>query len=350
MTTPSHPDPARATPTPARRRARPAEPAWGHAHAPYTDRARHGRATGTHGASPWTLEGAYATLADLARLRIPHAPSPAARSRAPHHGERTSPIRGRGMDFDEVRLYQPGDDVRSIDWRVTARKGKPHTKVFREERERPTLIAVDQSRSMFFGSRERLKSVLAAEIAARIAWGALAAQDRVGGLVLANSGVEVFKPLRRKSAVLRLLAGVAAANNTLAQDQGTTGDAWSRLVAPLLRLAHGNHRVVIVSDFLDAPDRDTSDHAGLDALVGMARHNEVELLFVHDPLEGRLPPTQRYRVTDGVRRHTFHTRSAALRHAYAERFDTRRDAVEHAASVAGMGFAAVATSEASWEP
>ena len=126
--------------------------------------------------------------------------------------------------------------------------------------------------------------------------------------------------------MLRLLAGVAAANNALARDQGTTGDSWSRLLSPLLRLAHGNHRVVIVSDFLNAPDRDTADHAGLDALVGMARHNEVELLFVHDPLEGRLPPAQRYRVTDGVRHHTFHSRSAALRRAYAERFDTRRGA------------------------
>ena len=334
------------------------------------------------------LAGAYVSLHDLLRLRVPPAGT-VATGAAPERGERPSRVRGRGMDFDEVRLYQPGDDVRSIDWRVTARKGKPHTKVFREERERPTLILVDQTQSMFFGSRGRLKSVVAAEIAARTAWRALAAQDRVGGLVLDGRGVHVFKPLRREAAVLRLLAAVVRANNALtrhapaktaqraraedrtrarprSEDQAPQPqneapqpqdaaqhhdeapqphDEWWRLIPPLLHLARVNHRIVLVSDFLDdAPPHTGDGAAALDALAGAARHNDVEIHFVHDPLERELPPADRYRVTDGIRRQAFHSGNARLRAAYRARFAARRTAVEQAASRAGIRFIAVSTS------
>src|SRR5580765_590341 len=131
------------------------------------------------------LRGAFVNIADLIALRAVPLPirTNNARASGPHGGSRLSRQRGRGVDFAEVRLYQPGDDVRSIDWRVTARKAKPHTKVYREERERPTLIVVDQSRAMFFGSRVRMKSVAAAECAALLAWHSVDAGDRVGGLV-----------------------------------------------------------------------------------------------------------------------------------------------------------------------
>ncbi|MYE13552.1 MAG: DUF58 domain-containing protein [Gammaproteobacteria bacterium] len=306
-----------------------------------------GRASGPHAPVSWILSGAYVSLDDLARLRIPTARGPSATAAAPWHGERAAPVRGRGMDFDEVRPYQPGDDLRSIDWRVTARKGKPHTKVFREERERPTLIVVDQTRSMFFGSQGRLKSVLAAEIAATTAWRALAAQDRVGGLVLDQSGVRVFKPLRREAAVLRVLAALVEANRALDADpepgegasEATTegGDAWWRLVAPLLRIAGVNHRIVIVSDFLGASATLPDPHgAALDALAGIARHNEVALHFVHDPLERELPPAGRYHVTDGERRESFHSGDGGLRSAYRARFDGHLRTLEQTASRSGM--------------
>lgn len=287
------------------------------------------------------------TLSDLTELRVRAARIPSKAAAAPWHGERVAPARGRGMDFDEVRPYQPGDDLRSIDWRVTARKGKPHTKVFREERERPTLVVVDQTRSMFFGSRRRLKSVLAAEIAAGTAWRALAAQDRVGGLVLGHGAVRVFKPLRREAAVLRVLAALVEANRALdtdpqpgegAGDSATErGDAWWRLVPPLLRIAGVNHRIVIVSDFLgDSAALPDAHGAALDALAGIARHNELELHVVHDPLERELPPAGRYHVTDGARRQAFHSGDAALRSAYRARFAGHLRTLEQTASRAGM--------------
>ena len=139
--------------------------------------------------------GAYTDLPDLIRLRY------AAREMADLTGDKTSnPLagllssnfRGRGIDFAEVRVYQPGDDVRTIDWRVTARTQVAHTKVFQEEKERPVLILVDQSASMYFGSQVTFKSVLAARTAAIIAWAALERGDRVGGLVFSEQGLSLI--------------------------------------------------------------------------------------------------------------------------------------------------------------
>ena len=138
------------------------------------------------------LIGTHATLADLLAFRFEKMPPTRHRTSIVGHraGTKLSNFKGRGVDLAEVRAYQPGDDVRSIDWRVTARTNKTHTKIFREERERPTLIVIDQTQSMFFGSNTRLKSVCAAEIAARIAWQTVENGDRVGGVVVETAGAD----------------------------------------------------------------------------------------------------------------------------------------------------------------
>ena len=125
-------------------------------------------------------------------------------------GPNKSNFRGRGIDFEEVRNYQPGDDIRSIDWRVTARTGTAHTKLFREERERPVLVAVDQRSSMFFGSSHCFKSVLAAQLASLLAWSALDAGDRVGGLVFNDASHREIRPRRSRKTVLALLSQISA--------------------------------------------------------------------------------------------------------------------------------------------
>ena len=161
-------------------------------------------------------------------------------------------MRGRGVDLDEVRLYQAGDDVRNIDWKVTARKEKPHTKIFREERERPTMLVVDQRRSMFFGSKVRLKSVAAAEVAARIAWQTLNARDRVGGVVIAENSLNILKPIRSKLNVVRLLNAVVDANNQLnakARQSDSSESTWHAVLMNLRRATPVGHRIVFISDF-----------------------------------------------------------------------------------------------------
>src|SRR6185312_9008900 len=113
-----------------------------------------------------------------------------------------SRMRGRGLNFEEIRDYRTGDDVRSIDWMVTARLQKPHVRVFNEERDRIGIVVVDQRLSMFFGTRLAMKSVTAAETAAIAAWCILAAGDRVGAVVFNDSDIADMRPQRSRRTVL----------------------------------------------------------------------------------------------------------------------------------------------------
>src|SRR4029077_9436130 len=146
----------------------------------------------------------HVTLADLMRLRVAGEALQltAPRVRVAVSGGHLSPYKGRGVEFDESRLYQPGDDLRTIDWRVTARTGKPHTKVFREERNRPVFVWLDLRRPMLFATRGAYKGVRAAEIAALIAWSAVANGDRLGGLVFSEAEHHELRPALGMGAAL----------------------------------------------------------------------------------------------------------------------------------------------------
>ena len=146
--------------------------------------------------------------------------------RSPLIGLHHSKLRGRGVDFDQVRVYQPGDDVRTIDWRVTARTQEPHTKLFHEERERPIYLLVEQSRQLFFGSGLMFKSVLAARAAGLIGWAALGHNDRIGGLVFGGQDNHEIKPRRSKQSLLQLLARLARANQALSADTPLVRDSF----------------------------------------------------------------------------------------------------------------------------
>ena len=230
-------------------------------------------------------------------------------------GSTVSKHRGRGIDFSEVRAYQPGDDVRTIDWRVTARKNKPHTKVFREERERLTMIVVDQTQSMFFGSQVRLKSVAAAELAALGAWQALRHNDRVGGVIIGNHSYAAHKPYRNVKSVARLLADLCTMNQALQRGAPhPPAQHFADALAQIRRLARNNYRIYFISDF-----QPIGDH-WRDAFRSLSRHNEVIAVRVYDPLERDLPPADSYTVTDGEHRLQFHAGNPALRERYHDRF------------------------------
>jgi uncharacterized protein (DUF58 family) len=212
-------------------------------------------------------------------------------------GRRAARVRGRGLEFEEIRAYLPGDDVRAIDWKVTARTGAPHVRVTREERDRPALILVDQRQSMFFGTVRNMKSVTAAEAAALAAWRILAAGDRVGGLVLSDTGLDAVPARRSRAAVLRLLELVAARNAALSAGAPVVADAAGRLDASLRRAAEivtHDWLVLVVSDFDGAGD------ATLSTLTAIARGNDVVLAIVHDPSANEIPATGRLVVGDGT--------------------------------------------------
>ena len=198
-------------------------------------------------------------------------------------GRHASRLRGRGLAFEELRHYQPGDDVRSIDWRATARRGSAHVRVYNEERERPVLLIADQRAPMFFGSRRAMKSVVAAELAALAAWRTLHAGDRVGGIVFNEAELVEIRPKRSQTAALHLLHEVVRFNRALASDEHAHGEVTlNRVLEAALRRAAHDHLIVLISD-LDGADDETQRLATL-----LAAHNDVLVVLTYDPLGASL--------------------------------------------------------------
>ncbi|MDF3129740.1 DUF58 domain-containing protein [Kiritimatiellaeota bacterium B1221] len=194
-------------------------------------------------------------------------------------GRYASRLRGRGLDFAELRGYRPGDDIRSIDWKATARRGRTQIRVYEEERERPVYIAVDQRKGMFFGSRRAMKSVAAAEAAALAAWRVLEGGDRVGGWVFGDEGFRFFRAKRGQSSVLQLLGAVAEETQrlTLKNDADSVGRLNEMLRDAEKQLTHDG-LFILVSDLVGA-DEETGER-----LTRIAQHNNVFLGTVYDPL------------------------------------------------------------------
>lgn len=235
-----------------------------------------------------------------------------------------SVYRGRGLEFDEVRVYHPGDEVRDIDWRVTARRGRVHTKLYREERERPVMLGVDLGPGMFFGT-VRLKSNQAMRAAAMLAWAAEQAGDRIGGVVVAGDGHRARPALPRREAVLILLKTLVALQPRLphAPARGLLDEGLAQLV----RTAHPGSLIVVLSDFQDLGG-DAQRH-----LRRLAQHNDVLLVEIYDPLEAEPPPQGRYRL--GVPGRLLDLDSGAVAHRWRQAFAERRQRLEQLAR--GLG-------------
>lgn len=238
-------------------------------------------------------------------------------------GRHSSRLRGRGLDFLEMRHYQQGDDIRTIDWRATARLRAPHVRVYTEERERPVLFVVDQRRTMFFGSRRAMKSVAAAEIAALGAWRALASGDRVGGIVFNDKEIVDLTPHRSQTRVLRFLHEVVRQNQMLAEP--STDETESPIKNPLnqpleaaLRRAKHDHLVVLISD-LDSADEETQRLA-----TRIATHNDMLVVATYDPLGAILQGKPGMRARDrgvDVEIPTGKDFSDAFRQAFVDRLE-----------------------------
>lgn len=209
-------------------------------------------------------------------------------------GRHRSRLRGRGLDFDEVRKYVAGDDIRNIDWRVTARVGSTHTKVFTEERERPVLVLVDQSSSMFFGSQGYLKSVTAAHLAALGAWRTLEVGDRIGGIVFNDDSLDYVSPKRDRRSVQRFLHQLAVHNQMLGPGKKkANGKQLHEALRQASQLVNHDFLIVIVSDFHDF------DETIMKNMIQLSRHNDLIAVQIVDPLEEALPP-HRMVLSDGT--------------------------------------------------
>ena len=253
------------------------------------------------------------------------------RSIAGISGLHLSKMRGRGIDFEEFRPYQAGDDIRLIDWRVTARTGRPFTKVFREERERPVIIAVDQTQNMYFGSQIAFKSVVAAQAAAVFCWLAIDNGDRVGGLVYSDNSSALVRPKRSRRSALHLLNQVFLYNQrlqqakALEQQQAIDPDFKPGLASALgqiRRITKPGSTLYVISDFM------TLDAKALRYLNQLARHNNVVCCLVYDALEETLPVPGIYSITDGSHKGAINTHNDKIRARYREHFKERMQYLE----------------------
>lgn len=267
--------------------------------------------------------GAYTDMETLLKLRFAAKDlqlSAQRDSSASLTGGARTRFRGRGMEFEEVRVYHPGDDIRTIDWRVTARTHVPHTKLFREERERPTFIAADQRANLFFGSQRCFKSVLAAHLASVLAWASLHNNDRVGGLVFGNGNHRDVRPRRGKHSVLELIQRLHEYNHRLNSPLLNERQlSLATVLGDLRRIARPGSALYLISDF-----QDFDEHCQ-EQLYLLARHTDVTLFFVTDPLEQVLPAKGLLTVSNGKERLQIAAGNSRLREGfqarYLERFD-----------------------------
>jgi uncharacterized protein (DUF58 family) len=257
--------------------------------------------------------------------------------------------KGRGMEFDEVRHYQTGDDIRAIDWRVTARTGITHTKLFREEVERPVLIATDLSQNMYFGSQLLFKSVQAAHVASLVAWHAKSRGDRVGGIVFNQQEHNELKPRSRQQGVLHYLHTLVKthANSSVASNEPATNSqgalSFEQNCARVRQLAKPGSLVYLITDAFHLTDE------AVRHLAHVSRHCELVVCLISDPLEQQLPTSKQkmtVAVTDGQTRQQLLIGDEKIAEQYHQQAIELSESIEQKLTKAGARLLHFCASEA----
>lgn len=265
-------------------------------------------------------DGVYTQVDELLRLRhLAKGLTLEARqqSRALIGGAVRTRYRGRGMEFAEVRPYQPGDDIRTIDWRVTARVQSPYTKLFQEERERPVFVIVDQRSPMFFGSSHAFKSAFAAKLASVIAWTAAANNDRIGALVFGDEGQRDIRARRGKHAVLDFLNQLHEFNRDLLSPIAReTTLSMEDMLTEASRIARPGSLVILLSDFHDFSP------TCKEPLNMLAKRSDMMAVHIYDQLERQLPHVQQFAVSNGRERLQVMVKPLAKR--FRDEFDSKQ--------------------------
>jgi uncharacterized protein (DUF58 family) len=253
-------------------------------------------------------------------------------------GDWKSAFKGRGMEFDEVRPYVPGDDVRHLDWNVTARTAEPFVKVFREERQLTVLLAVDVSGSTLVGSGGRDgrtdRRLQIARVAAGLAYAGIRNRDQVGLVTFSDRVEHYLSPRASRGHVWNVIQHVYEANH-LASRPGPAGDHRGTDLDVALRFVAGTQRrravVVLVSDFLDGKDWRRG-------LMTLARRHTVHALLVHDPLDEGLARLGLVDVVDAEtgRTRTLDARGARPRRTVEERLREVASTGAHASAISTM--------------
>uniref|UniRef100_UPI0032C23221 DUF58 domain-containing protein n=1 Tax=Povalibacter sp. TaxID=1962978 RepID=UPI0032C23221 len=256
-------------------------------------------------------------------------------------GQHSSRLRGRGLNFEEIRAYQQGDDFRTIDWHVTLRTGEPHVRAYTEERDRPTIFVVDQSMSMFFGSQRALKSVVAAEIAALGAWMAFNASDRVGAIVFNDHEVSHVRPHRSRSRLHQIFGVISRYNQALTASSAPVAEkvTLNKALEEVLRIAFHDCLVCVISDFAHADERT------LRLMRGIAAHNDVIAAMIFDPLAQQLAGNGRVVVSQGELQIELDLDSGTVHEPLVELFSSRLKSVAELVRRSAVPMLAFTTAE-----
>jgi len=248
-------------------------------------------------------------------------------------GAHLSRFQGRGVEFDEVRAYQPGDDIRSMDWRVTARTGKPHTKLFREERERPALMLVDMRPSMFFATRGALKSVIATECASLLAWSVMQQGDRIGSLVFSghNAQAQLLRPVRGKRGVLRMLGNIMQ-HPHWQQRSGASdeSDAFNNILHRASHASRTGSLIVMVSDGRGLNEK------SIGLFKQLLPHHTIVFVLIYDAFEAAMPDVGQLQASDGHQQRSIDTANNHLRQQHQDHFSKRQAALQNLARRLGF--------------
>jgi uncharacterized protein (DUF58 family) len=224
------------------------------------------------------VEGVTVDIDDLINVRL-YLSGLSLRSfhKTTSRGTQRSRVRGRGMEYEESRAYVAGDDVRAMDWRVMARTGEAHTKVYAEERERAFMLAIDLSPSMFFGTRFGFKSWAASQVAAHIGWLATFASERLGGLVASVEALYPVQPAKTRSGLMSLFAYLVESSDRALPVQ-TEGSQLNSMLIELRKVKSGS-TLILISDFLGIDD------ATPELLHALIRQHDVTAIWIHDQTE-----------------------------------------------------------------
>lgn len=271
--------------------------------------------------------GVYADLDELIRIQfkardfsfLPRQPVNSILS-----GRYASRLRGRGLNYEELRRYLPGDDIRTMDWKVTARTRSPYVRVYTEEKDRPVMLVVDQRINMFFGTRDRLKSVTASELAALGLWRAVAVGDRVGAVVFNDTDQQGLPPRRSRNNAMMILGHMIKMNHALkAKSQVEPNSSMlNNALVTVRQLAPHDALVVVISDFFGA------DEYTEKLIAGISSHNDILGILVHDPIR-MTPPSGKMTITDGSLQAEVNLSDENMRKKLFDDYNKEQDHITH---------------------
>ncbi len=286
-------------------------------------------------------EGVYVTLSELLKFgympkNFSIRPSGAVLSKL--SGRHLSGVRGRGMDFSEMKQYVQGDDTRNIDWKATRRTGKPYVRIYNEERDRNVWLVISQMNSMFFGSKERMKSVSAAHTAALFAFKALETGDRVGAVIYNNDEVKFFKASSSKNNVVQIMTEIERQNHLLkATNDNNLKMNLGEALKTLSALAKHDDLVVLIGDGKAMGEESAKQITRINA------HNDVIAVLVSDPMEEEVVRSSSLFFTDGAETVDVDSTTKSFREKYRERRENVREKMRQLSRKNALPVVAIST-------